>query len=145
MLTDREISQKLPNRDSCDYRTVTPTYGHHPSYQVWLRSDLRCGLQPMPHTYIHTYIHTSIHTKPSNRVTLAQEVNFGPNKKPLKSASKINGIPEFESWNLHTSLIIMFLNSVKNKNRKKEILHNKTYVFMTTYFLSRNHTCSTDY
>ena len=29
-LTNREISQKLPNRDSCDYRTVTPTYGHHP-------------------------------------------------------------------------------------------------------------------
>ena len=63
-LTNREISQKLPNRDSCDYRTVTPTYGHHPHLTTihhtkfgWDPTKDVTSSQCHIHTSIHPYIH----------------------------------------------------------------------------------------
>ena len=50
-LTECKISQKLPNRDSCDYHAHQKAWSlthDHSSCQVWWRSDLKCDLERWP-------------------------------------------------------------------------------------------------
>ena len=52
-LTECKISQKLPNRDSCDYHAHQKAWSlthDHSSCQVWWRPGLKCDLERWPTT-----------------------------------------------------------------------------------------------